>query len=179
VRYTATSIGRAISFRVLSGLPCQRSSAVGRRRRREKVAIFMDERKFWSIIEESRKALSPDSKDGNYARQERALERLVASLKPSDIAEFGDLLDQKVKAAKGEALYGVAHELGEGCGDDGFVYFRRWLVSMGEDVYRRALADPHSVRGAAQRPEVEDVFFEEFGRLVRQRAEGDSPFKRG
>ena len=32
-----------------------------------------------------------------------------------------------------------------GCSDDGFEYFRRWLVSRGRDIYAAALANPDSL----------------------------------
>jgi hypothetical protein len=39
-----------------------------------------------------------------------------------------------------------------GCSDDGFEYFRRWLVSRGRDVYEAALADPDSLAQLDVRP---------------------------
>jgi hypothetical protein len=32
-----------------------------------------------------------------------------------------------------------------GCSDDGFEYFRGWLVAQGQQVYEAALADPDSL----------------------------------
>ena len=40
-----------------------------------------------------------------------------------------------------------------GCSDDGFDYFRDWLVSEGRDIFNGALADPESL---ADLPPVED-----------------------
>src|ERR1700731_1618466 len=42
-------------------------------------------------------------------------------------------------------LWGAASVIHGGCSDDGFEYFRRWLVLRGRDVYEDALADPDSL----------------------------------
>src|SRR5262249_31921448 len=42
-------------------------------------------------------------------------------------------------------LCGAAYVINCTCTDDGFEYFRRWLVSRGRDVYASALADPDSL----------------------------------
>ena len=39
-----------------------------------------------------------------------------------------------------------------GCSDDGFEYFRRWLVSRGRDVHEAALAEPDSLAQSDMRP---------------------------
>jgi hypothetical protein len=42
-------------------------------------------------------------------------------------------------------LWGAAYVIHGGCSDDGFEYFRRWLVARGRDTYEAALADPESL----------------------------------
>jgi uncharacterized protein DUF4240 len=49
-------------------------------------------------------------------------------------------------------LWGAAYVIHGGCSDDGFEYFRRWLVSRGRDVYEAALADPDSLAESDVRP---------------------------
>ena len=49
-------------------------------------------------------------------------------------------------------LWGAAYVIHGGCSDDGFEYFRRWLVSRGRDVYEAALADPDSLAQLNIRP---------------------------
>ena len=39
----------------------------------------------------------------------------------------------------------MAIKLMDGCSDDGFEYFSRWLVANGKERYEKALADPSSV----------------------------------
>jgi len=43
-------------------------------------------------------------------------------------------------------LWGAAYLLNGGCSDDGFDYFRGWLIGQGQEVYENALRDPQSLR---------------------------------
>lgn len=38
-----------------------------------------------------------------------------------------------------------------GCSDDGFKYFRDWLISEGQEVYESAVAEPDSLVSFAKR----------------------------
>ena len=42
-------------------------------------------------------------------------------------------------------LWGAAYLMNGGCSDDGFKYFRDWLISEGRDTYESALKDPDSL----------------------------------
>ena len=42
-------------------------------------------------------------------------------------------------------LWDVAYAINGGCSDDGFVYFRWWLVMQGEDILEAALENPESL----------------------------------
>jgi len=70
----------------------------------------MTKKRFWEIIEQSRRTIDPKHADGNY-----------------------------------------------------FEYFRSWLISMGRQVYERALKDPDSLAEVVARPGIPDFFFEEIG----------------
>jgi Protein of unknown function (DUF4240) len=43
------------------------------------------------------------------------------------------------------ALWGAAYLINGGCSDDGFDYFRGWLLSQGHATWQAALADPDSL----------------------------------
>jgi hypothetical protein len=43
------------------------------------------------------------------------------------------------------ALWGAAYLINGGCSDDGFDYFRGWLICQGRDVFQRAVHDPDSL----------------------------------
>jgi hypothetical protein len=52
------------------------------------------------------------------------------------------------------ALWGAAYLINGGCSDDGFDYFRGWLICQGRGVFESALRDPDSLASHSA-PEVE------------------------
>jgi hypothetical protein len=45
--------------------------------------------------------------------------------------------------------WGAAYLANGGCSDDGFDYFRGWLIGQGRKVYETVLADPDSLAAHA------------------------------
>ena len=122
----------------------------------------MTEREFWRLIDESRRQNNPQRADGNMDRQREQLERILTPLSTDDVQAFDRVFRELVNRAYRWDLWGAAYIIASGCSDDSFDYFRFWLISMGEQVYNDALADPESLALSASRPDVEDIFFEEF-----------------
>ncbi len=122
----------------------------------------MDIERFWEIVESSRQDIELDGADGNMERQLDGLRRRLLELPPEEIVDFRDRLLERMNAAFQWELWGAAYLIGGGCSDDGFTDFRGWLISMGQDIFERALADSESLVDVANAPGVEDVFFEEF-----------------
>jgi hypothetical protein len=118
---------------------------------------------FWQVIAASRAGFDPARRDGNMAAQTERLNQLLEALPTSDIQSFGRIFHGLFWSAYRWVLWAAAYIIGGGCSDDGFTDFRYWLISMGRDVFTRALADPESLVSVAGGPGVEDVFFEEFG----------------
>jgi hypothetical protein len=52
--------------------------------------------------------------------------------------EFRDKMDQSYTSS----LWGAAFVVMGGCSDDGFDYFRGWLISRGEEVFNQATKNP-------------------------------------
>lgn len=122
----------------------------------------MNTDQFWNIIEASRRRFDPLHASGNMERQSEDLRRLLLELTPEQIIGFRDRFREQMDVAFRWDLWGAAYIIASGCSNDGFVYFRHWLISMGQRVFQAVLADPESLAGAADTPGVEDVFFEEF-----------------
>jgi len=100
----------------------------------------MDPRQFWQLIERS-KAQS----EGDCDRQADALTALLLELPATDIMAFDRLFEQYVDQAYRNDVWAAAYIIQGGCSDDGFEYFRRWLIGQGEAVYTAALRDPESL----------------------------------
>ncbi len=57
-------------------------------------------------------------------------------------------------------LWGAAYLINGGCSDDGFAYFRAWLISCGQSVYSSALRKPDSLSSIVD-PDRDDYEFED------------------
>lgn len=95
---------------------------------------------FWDITD---RACRPDLQSA-----EEWDERLQAELKqldPDEIVEWNHIFDRLAFEARTIDLWGAAYTINGGASDDGFYYFRCWLIGMGRDVYEAAVADPDSL----------------------------------
>lgn len=97
----------------------------------------MTQDEFWQHIKATRR-IDPDE------HAERLAARL-AKLPVDEILEFGRHWEEALAKAHTWQLWGAAYLVNGGCSDDGFDYFRTWLVLQGQAVYDAALADPDSL----------------------------------
>jgi hypothetical protein len=100
----------------------------------------LDEKRFWQIIERS----SLES-EGDADAQIETLREGLEPLSNEDVAEFDRIFARLVIRAYRWDLWGAAYILNGGCSNDGFEYFRSWLVAQGEWVYESALKAPESL----------------------------------
>lgn len=117
---------------------------------------------FWKLIEASRRRFDPLQANGNMERQREELRHLLLELPPKQIIAFRDRLREQMDLAFRWDLWGAAYIIASGCSDDSFVYFRYWLISMGQSVFQEALKNPESLAAVVDAPGIEDIFFEEF-----------------
>src|SRR5215218_9811101 len=96
----------------------------------------MNKDAFWTLIEE-RRAAGDDCNEQAAAVMER-----LSELPASDILDFQRYIDEcRVEAYRWD-LWAVAYIINGGCSDDGFDYFRGWLISKGRKYFETAMADP-------------------------------------
>jgi len=105
----------------------------------------MDAATFWQLIEDSR-----ENAGGDIDTQAEELTDLLAELPPDEILAFDRYFQDLLTAAYRWDLWAAASIINGGCSDDGFEYFRSWLISQGERVYREALEDPESLAERAE-----------------------------
>jgi hypothetical protein len=98
----------------------------------------MDKQTFWKLIDEARADAAPD----------RVAARAAELLARRPVAEIGgaqqvlwDLLAESYRSP----LWAAAHVINGGCSDDGFDYFRGWLLTQGREAFDAALAAPDSL----------------------------------
>lgn len=109
---------------------------------------------FWGIIDRNcQSSNDPDARLGSLRAElhELSLEEIIAF----EVA-FRRFLNQ----AYTWDLWGAAYVIHGGCSDDGFEYFRRWLVSRGQRAYEAALADADSLADLDLEPMGPENFWE-------------------
>ncbi len=97
----------------------------------------MTQDEFWNHIQATRR------KDPEV-HAERLAHRLT-KLPLEEILEFSYWWDIALAQAYRWDLWGAAFLINCGCSDDGFEYFRRWLVLQGRTVFETAVKDPDSL----------------------------------
>lgn len=73
------------------------------------------------------------------------LRGLLTPLPPNEIKDFKVILDRQIDRAYTWDLWAAAYIMMGGCSDDGFEYWRLWLVSQGREVFDGAVANPESL----------------------------------
>lgn len=105
----------------------------------------MDTDDVWRLVEQARNELNEDTAEADEVAQRMAA--LLARREPAEIVAFAqplwDLLAESYRAD----LWAAAYVINGGASDDGFDYFRGWLIAQGEAVFRQAIADPDSLAG--------------------------------
>lgn len=96
----------------------------------------MDEARFWAIVDRTAgHGSSPE-------RQVEALRSELEALSAEDVAAFRNAFEAQLARAYTWDLWAAAYVAHGGASDDGFEYFRRWMVSRGRAVFERLLARP-------------------------------------
>jgi hypothetical protein len=103
---------------------------------------IMDTNRFWNIVE---RAKGHGGEAGHTAR----LRKELKSLSHREVMEFvRHYLSFYHRAGKGD-VWAAGMLLNGGHGtDDGFEYFRNWLIAQGRSVYESALVNPDSLAAA-------------------------------
>ncbi len=122
----------------------------------------MDIKRFWQIITDTRIGADADEPDGNMDRQVERLRDILSKLPRNEVCDFDRHFAERMNEPYRWDLWAAAYIIEGGCSDDGFMDFRSWLISMGQDVYTKALQDPESLVESASDPTIEVCSFEEF-----------------
>ncbi|MFC8448039.1 DUF4240 domain-containing protein [Kitasatospora sp. NPDC057223] len=116
----------------------------------------MDDDIFWQLISTARAGARDESE------QAGALAGLLAGLPAEEITAFDRIYAGYHSRAYTWRLWAAGYVINGGCSDDGFHYFRDWLIARGRTFYELALADPDALAGESW-DEEEDAEAEEVG----------------
>ena len=117
---------------------------------------------FWTLIDHS--AAFARDPDAQLADLNASLSRQSASR----IADFERLFDDTMHQSYSWDLWGAAYLINGGASDDGFEYFRCWLISRGRAFFDKAVADPDSLADLLPPDDRGDHDFEEFAYVARR-----------
>jgi hypothetical protein len=106
----------------------------------------MAEQQFWQIVD----AVKIEAGNKLESRP-KLLERKLSKLEPAAIQSFQHRYEILLLEANRWSLWGAAYLMNGGCSDDGFKYFRDWLISEGKTSFKAALANPDSLASFEKR----------------------------
>jgi hypothetical protein len=109
--------------------------------RRAREVRGVDRDQFWTLVEQT--------KGGDCQQHADRLTARLRELGPAGILAFQAVWDQLMDDSYRWDLWGAAYLANGGCSDDGFDYFRGWLIGQGRKVYETVLADPDSLAAHA------------------------------
>lgn len=95
---------------------------------------------FWTIVEKAIKESGNDKE-----QMEEKLRGRLEKLPAKEVLSFHQRLQQVMDECCTWKLWGLAYVMAGGCSDDGFDYFRPWLVAQGRAVYEQVCKDPDSI----------------------------------
>jgi hypothetical protein len=101
---------------------------------------MMDQEGFWQLIDDARA-----ESDGNMDEQLAALVSKLSAETPDEIVAFQRMLDEHMALSYRWDLWAAGYIINGGCSDDGFDYFRAWLIMQGKSVFFDALNDPDTL----------------------------------
>lgn len=102
----------------------------------KKSALMLDEKRYWSIVKKSLKNAS------SQETQKRILIQEIEKLTPMEMIGFSLRTDKLLYDTYNSVTWCTGYIMNGGCSDDGFDYFRNWIISRGEERYHNAKKNP-------------------------------------
>lgn len=122
----------------------------------EKTAEMLDENLFWEIVEKSVKQSSSQND------QEKILIDEISKLTPKEMIGFRLRTDKLLYDTYNSEMWCAGYIMNGGCSDDGFEYFRNWVISRGKTVYYKAKENPDTLISEIEHEEDDMYDFESF-----------------
>lgn len=102
----------------------------------------VDSKPFWSLIADARASVADPA---DCCAVVDAATALLAAFRPAEIVAAHQVLWNLLALSYQNPLWAAAYVINGGCSDDGFEYFRGWLLTQGEETFHAALAAPDSL----------------------------------
>lgn len=105
----------------------------------EKTSEMLDETIYWNIVDSSVKNTK------NQDAQERFLVKEIEKLTPKQMIGFRLRTDKLLYDTYNSEMWCAGYIMNGGCSDDGFEYFRNWIIARGKETYYKAKENPDSL----------------------------------
>ncbi|MFE9765996.1 DUF4240 domain-containing protein [Streptomyces sp. NPDC005808] len=102
----------------------------------------MNKEQFWTLIEKAREHV-PDTRDGSDIAD--CASALLARRSAQEIIAAQQTLWDLMADSYQSPLWAAAYVVNGGCSDDGFDYFRGWLIAQGRTTFERVLTAPDAL----------------------------------
>ncbi len=106
----------------------------------------VDTGQFWGLIEHGRSRVANPA-DGDAVAAQAA--RILAARPAEDIVAAARIVYSLMVRSYLAPLWAVAYLVNGGCSDDGFDYFRGWLITQGQETFESGLEDPDALADVA------------------------------
>ena len=103
-------------------------------------AEMMDEEQFWAIVQTA----VDEANDDEEAYLE-VVKRELSKLSLKEMIGFRLRTDKLLYDSYTSEMWCAGYLMNGGCSDDGFEYFRLWVISRGRKVYEAAMANPDNL----------------------------------
>ena len=129
----------------------------------------ISEIQFWTVIDQAR-AGRPASADPGR------LGEILSRFDDDGVLEFGHMFYEKVCDLNQWHLWGAGYVIAGGMSDDGFHYFRSWIIGKGKDVFEIAMKDPDELGPFIDNADVDNELLEYVAvNILEQRGVEEDP----
>jgi hypothetical protein len=97
----------------------------------------MDDKEFWKIID-----YSFNASGGDLERQSEIISAKLSDYNPEEIINYEIIFTKKLIEANDYKIIAVNHIVDSPVSDDGFLYFRCWLISLGQKTFEQTIKTP-------------------------------------
>ncbi|MES2109896.1 MAG: DUF4240 domain-containing protein [Bacteroidota bacterium] len=117
----------------------------------------MDEKEFWKIIDYAFYTSGGSTKaEGDIIIQK------LSQYTPEQIVDFEIILCKKIIAADDYKIVAIDKIIDGSVSDDTYLYFRCWLIGLGQKTFEQTIKDPDSLADVIEKgvvPDFEDLLF--------------------
>ncbi len=130
---------------------------------------------FWDLIAKARGTTSP----GAPGATPEELRAVLEGLPSAEVARFEEHFYRKLCELNTWRLWGAGYVIAGGMSDDGFHYFRSWIIGKGQAAFELAKTDPDALGPLVDDPEVDNEELEYVAlEVLESRGVEDDPRER-